>query len=67
MTPPLLDATEVPWAGPSASSWTSGDEERAWQGAAEQLAVMDRVVRPDPAERFSGVGELAAAWRRSLS
>ncbi|MFF6951924.1 serine/threonine protein kinase [Streptomyces iakyrus] len=45
----------------------AGDEERAWRGTAEQLAVVDRAVRPGPAERFSGVGELAAAWRRSQS
>ncbi|GAA4549370.1 serine/threonine protein kinase [Streptomyces collinus] len=44
----------------------AGDEERAWRGTAEQLAVVDRAVRPDPAERFTGVGELAAAWRRSV-
>ncbi|MFD5157570.1 serine/threonine protein kinase [Streptomyces hawaiiensis] len=41
----------------------AGDEERAWRGTVEQLAVADRAVRPEPGERFTGVGELAAAWR----
>lgn len=45
----------------------AGDEERAWRGTAEQLAMVQRAVRPDPVERFTGVGELTVAWRWSVS
>ncbi|MFF5967225.1 hypothetical protein ACFY64_26550 [Streptomyces collinus] len=77
---PLLDATEVPRTEPYPR--TAGEAFRAfrafrdqdsgcvscgWRGTAEQPAVVDRAVRPDPAERFTGVGELAAVWRRSMS
>lgn len=41
----------------------AGDEERAWRGTAAQPAVLERAVRPDPGERFAGVGEFADAWR----
>ncbi|MFD5336035.1 serine/threonine protein kinase [Streptomyces hawaiiensis] len=44
----------------------AGDEERAWRGTAEQLAVVQRAARADPGERFTDVGELAVAWRRSV-
>ncbi|MFJ7180161.1 serine/threonine protein kinase [Streptomyces massasporeus] len=45
----------------------AGDGERAWRGTAEQLAVVRRATRADPGERFTGVGELVSAWRRSVS
>ncbi|MFE1942356.1 serine/threonine-protein kinase [Streptomyces massasporeus] len=41
----------------------AGDEERAWRGTTEQLAVVGRAVRADPRERFTTVEELVAAWR----
>lgn len=45
----------------------AGDDERAWRGTAAQLAVVERGTRADPAERFAGVRELAAAWRAATS
>ncbi|MET9814063.1 serine/threonine protein kinase [Streptomyces sp. NPDC006355] len=44
----------------------AGDEERAWRGTAARLEVVARATHPDPAERFRDVGELTAAWRRSV-
>lgn len=41
----------------------AGEGEQAFRGTPDQLAVIARATRPDPAERFAGVGELAAAWR----
>ncbi|MEU5395937.1 serine/threonine protein kinase [Streptomyces tibetensis] len=41
----------------------AGDEECAWRGTTEQLAVVERAVRADPCERFTTVAELAAAWQ----
>jgi serine/threonine-protein kinase len=40
-------------------------EEPAWRGTAAQLTLVERATRTDPAERFTTVAELTAAWRRS--
>lgn len=40
-----------------------GDDEAAWRGSAAQLAVVATATRPDPADRYGDVAELAAAWR----
>ncbi|WP_327676057.1 serine/threonine protein kinase [Kitasatospora sp. NBC_00458] len=41
----------------------AGDGERHWRGTGEQLAVLGRATAPDPAARWPGVEEFAAAWR----
>lgn len=41
----------------------AGDRERVWRGTPAQQAVVDRATRDDPADRYPGVVELAAAWR----
>jgi serine/threonine-protein kinase len=41
----------------------AGNEERAWRGTPELLAVIDRATRPDPAGRYPSVGALTGAWR----
>lgn len=40
-------------------------EEHTWRGTAAQLTIVERATRRDPAERFTSVAELAAAWRSS--
>nr|WP_202458676.1 serine/threonine-protein kinase [Streptomyces sp. SID5464] len=40
-------------------------EKPTWRGTAAQLALVQRATRTDPAERFTSVAELTAAWRRS--
>jgi serine/threonine-protein kinase len=41
----------------------AGDEERAWRGTPQQLAVVERATFPDPDDRFADVHRFAAAWR----
>lgn len=41
----------------------AGDDERAWRGTPEQLAVVAHATRELPSERYSTVAALAAAWR----
>jgi serine/threonine-protein kinase len=39
------------------------DDERSWRGTEEQLAVVARATRADPAERYADVAQLVGAWR----
>lgn len=41
----------------------AGDEERAWRGSSDQLAVITRAAARNPAERFMSVAVLQQAWR----
>lgn len=41
----------------------AGDEERAWRGTPELLAVVERATFPAPDDRFPDVHHFAAAWR----
>jgi serine/threonine-protein kinase len=43
----------------------TADEKPAWRGTAAQLTLVERATRLDPAERFTSVAELTAAWRGS--
>jgi serine/threonine protein kinase len=45
----------------------AGDEERAWRGTPEQLAVVARATLEQPFERYPTVAALAAAWRAARS
>ncbi|MEU0386412.1 serine/threonine-protein kinase [Streptomyces chartreusis] len=40
-------------------------EKPTWRGTAAQLTLVERATHADPAERFTSVAELTAAWRRS--
>lgn len=40
----------------------AGDEEQAWRGSAEQLAVVRRATHPEPDARYPSVQALADAW-----
>ncbi|MFJ6832028.1 serine/threonine protein kinase [Streptomyces sp. NPDC091209] len=40
----------------------AGDDERAWRGTAQQLAVVERATFPDPDDRYGDVHRFAAAW-----
>jgi serine/threonine-protein kinase len=44
----------------------TADEKPTWRGTAAQLALAERATRPDPAERFTTVAELTAAWRNAV-
>ncbi|MFE9765596.1 serine/threonine protein kinase [Streptomyces sp. NPDC005808] len=41
----------------------AGDEERAWRGTPQQLAVVELATEADPGARFENVHTFAAAWR----
>lgn len=41
----------------------AGDEERAWRGTPQQLAVIARATDADPEARFENVHRFADAWR----
>ncbi|MFF3405849.1 serine/threonine protein kinase [Streptomyces sp. NPDC002742] len=40
----------------------AGDDERAWRGTAQQLAVVERATFPDPDDRYADVHRFADAW-----
>lgn len=42
-----------------------GDQEQAWRGTPEQLAVLERATRADPAGRYRTVAEFVQAWRET--
>jgi serine/threonine-protein kinase len=41
----------------------AGDEERAWRGTPQQLAVIELATEADPDARFANVHTFADAWR----
>lgn len=41
----------------------AADEERAWRGTPQQLAVVERATFPNPDDRYRTVHDFAAAWR----
>ncbi|MET7704382.1 serine/threonine protein kinase [Streptomyces sp. NPDC005485] len=41
----------------------AGDEERAWRGTPQQLAVVERATFPNPDDRYRTARDFAAAWR----
>jgi GrpB-like predicted nucleotidyltransferase (UPF0157 family) len=43
----------------------AGDDEAAWRGSKEELAVIGRATRLDPADRWDTVAALVQAWRQS--
>lgn len=43
----------------------AGDQEQAWRGTPEQLTVLVRATRPNPAERYRSVAEFVQAWRET--
>jgi hypothetical protein len=44
---------------------STAGEEHTWRGTVTQLTLVERAARTNPAERFTTVAELTAAWRRS--
>jgi serine/threonine-protein kinase len=44
---------------------STADEEHGRRGSAARLRLVERATRTGPAERFTSVAELTAAWRNS--